>query len=63
MENKPEVNLTGKDGNAFVILGSCAKAARLAGWSKEKIKEFQDKAMGGDYDNLLQVCSEYFDIC
>lgn len=60
--NKPKVKLVGNDGNAFVILGSCHSAGAKAGWSKEKLKEFQDKATSGDYDNLLRTACEYFDV-
>lgn len=60
--DKPKVTLVGNDGNAFSILGSCAKAARKAGWSQEQIKEFTDKATSGDYDNLLMVACQYFDV-
>ena len=60
--DKPKVKLTGADGNAFVILGSCHSAGAKAGWSKEKLKEFHDKATSVDYDNLLVVACEYFDV-
>ena len=61
-QNKPELNLIGQDGNAFFILGKAIKEAKRAGWDSEKIKEFQEKAMGGDYNQLLQTCMEYFDV-
>jgi hypothetical protein len=63
MLSKPTVQLTGNDGNALGILGACLKAARKAGWNKEQVKEFQDKATSGDYDHLLNVVSAYFDVC
>ena len=59
---KPRVKLTGEDGNAFAILGRCRAAARKASWSQERIQEFLDKARSGDYNNLLCVCTEYFDV-
>ena len=49
-----EVQLSGKDGNAFAIIGAVAKAMRRAGLSKEDVHEFQQTAMSGDYDNVLQ---------
>jgi hypothetical protein len=60
--SKPTVQLTGNDGNALGILSACMKAARKAGWNKEQVKEFQDKATSGDYDYLLNVVCEYFDV-
>jgi hypothetical protein len=65
MENeitKPKVKLTGENGNAFVILAACVKAARKAGWSTQMIREFRDKAMAADYDSLLRTCMEYFEV-
>jgi len=59
---KPNVKLIGQDGNAFVILGLCQQAARRAKWSPDEIKSFRDKAMAGDYDNLLRVVEDHFDI-
>jgi hypothetical protein len=59
---KPTVKLTGNDGNAFVILGSCHLAGKKAGWNKEKLKEFSDKATSGDYNHLLRTACEYFDV-
>ena len=60
--NKPKVELIGEDGNAFNVLGICLRVAKKENWSKEKIDEFKTKAMSGDYDNLLMVVSEFFDI-
>jgi hypothetical protein len=59
---KPFLQLTGEDGNAFSIMGRARRAARRAGWSKEKITEYTGKCMSGDYDHLLQVTMEYFDV-
>lgn len=60
--DKPEVKLIGKDGNAFFILGTCQQAARRAGWSPAEIKSFVDKATSGDYNNLLRVVQDHFDV-
>jgi hypothetical protein len=61
-EKKPRVKLVGENGNAFAILGRCREAARKAGWTSERIKEFTDKATSGNYNNLLCTCMEYFDV-
>lgn len=60
--NKPKLELTGQDGNAFCVLGKAGKAARKAEWSKEKTKKFMDEAMNGNYDHLLATCMEYFEV-
>jgi hypothetical protein len=54
--------LIGFDGNAYSILGRCKEAARKAKWPTEKWEEFRVKAMGGDYDNLLRVATDYFEV-
>lgn len=61
-DQRPTVKLVGGDGNAFAILGACHKAARKAGWSKERLAEFNAKATSGDYDHLLGTAMEYFDV-
>ena len=62
METKPVLKLVGQDGNAFMILGLAQRAAKKAGWSKEEISEFMTEAQSGDYDHLLQTCTEYFEV-
>ena len=56
------VTLTGRDGNAFAILGRCRAAARDSGLSDEEIAAFMDEAMAGDYDQLLQTAMRWFEI-
>jgi hypothetical protein len=59
---KPEVQLTGTDGNAFAIMGKVTRALKKAGYNEEVIKNYRKEAMSGDYDNLLCVSSEYVEI-
>ena len=61
-EKKPRLKLSGEDGNAYFIIGRAIRAAKEAGWADEKIKEFQNDAMSGDYDHVLQTCMKYFDV-
>ena len=56
-----KVELIGGDGNAFAILGNCARMAKRAGLTKEQIAEFQEEATKDDYNHLLRTCMEYFD--
>jgi len=54
---KPVIDLTGPDGNAFVLLGiarSYAKQLRL------DPKPITDEMMAGDYEHLLQVFDNHF---
>lgn len=61
-EEKPELKLVGEDGNVFFILGKAVRVARQAGWSEEKIEKFKEDAMSGDYNNVLRLCMEHFDV-
>lgn len=58
--DKPKVKLN--DGNAFSILGACKRAGVKAKWPEEKYKEFREKATSGDYNNLLMVVCQHFDV-
>ena len=60
-ENKPtkviEIDLTGPEGNAFVLLGYAGKWAKQMGLDSKAI---QEEMMSGDYDHLLSVLEKYF---
>ena len=56
------VELTGKDGNAFAIMGRVAAAMRDAGIDQAEIDDYLKRAMAGDYDNLLKVSMETVDV-
>ena len=51
------IDLTGPDGNAFVLLGMASKFAKQLDLDSEKILE---DMKSGDYENLLQVFDEHF---
>ena len=59
---KPELELIGQDGNAFMILGLAKRAATKAGWTAEQWTTYKTEATAGNYDNLLQVTMKYFDV-
>lgn len=60
-ENKPtktiEIDLTGPEGNAFVLIGYAGKWAKQLGLDSKAI---QAEMMSGDYENLLNVLEKYF---
>lgn len=60
--SKPTLRLIGEDGNVFYILGKAVREARRAGWDEEKIEQFKEEAMSGDYGHALQTCMEYFEV-
>ena len=54
-------NLVGVDGNAYAVMGYTSRALKNEGLPN-LVSEMQEKAMSGDYNNLLCVCMEYLDI-
>jgi hypothetical protein len=61
-DDRPVVKLVGTDGNAFAILGSRICAARRSGWSDARIAEFRAEATSGDYQQLLAIVQDWFDV-
>ena len=51
------IDLTGPDGNAFVLIGTAGKLARQLGLDKDAI---QKELMAGDYENLVKVFDKHF---
>ena len=51
------IDLTGPDGNAFVLMGYAKRFAKQLGLDGNKIT---NEMMEGDYENLLQVFDNYF---
>ena len=56
------VELTGQNGNAFVILGLCKQAAQEYGLEKTEVDAFIEEATSDDYDHLLQTAIHWFDV-
>ncbi|WP_323034941.1 hypothetical protein [Pararhodobacter sp.] len=54
------VEVTGHDGNAFVILGRCRHAAQQADLNDDQISAFMAEAMADGYDHLLQTAMLWF---
>ena len=57
-----KVQLTGTDGNAFVVLGKVLGAMRKAGISDEERSKFKHEATKSDYDHLLATCMDWVDV-
>jgi hypothetical protein len=58
---RPVLVLIGQDGNAFSILARARRALRLAGRGDEWLA-FQVEATSADYDHLLAVVMEWFEV-
>lgn len=56
------VELVGKDGNAFNILGICRRAMRKAHLPQSEIDAFMQEATAGSYDDLLATCMDWFNV-
>jgi hypothetical protein len=57
-----EVQLTGKDGNAFAIMGRVSMAMRGAGVPEAEIDKYRAESMSGDYNRLLAIAMKYVDV-
>lgn len=56
------VQLPGRGGNAFVVIGKTALALRGAGVAEEEVKAFRTECMSGDYDHVLYTCMRWVDV-
>ncbi len=57
-----KVQLTGLDGNAFMIIGRVRRAMKEKHIAPEAIEEFTSTAMSGNYDNVLQTCMAWVNV-
>lgn len=51
------IDLTGPDGNAFVLIGKAGNLAKQLGLDKDTI---QKEMMSGNYDHLINVFDKHF---
>jgi hypothetical protein len=54
------IDLTGPDGNAFVLIGTAQNYAKQLGYPKEERDALRQEMMEGDYENLLEVFDSHF---
>jgi tRNA U54 and U55 pseudouridine synthase Pus10 len=57
LDRKPEIDLTGPDGNAFFLFGLASRWAKDLGKNEKKIL---DDMKSGDYEHLLEVMEREF---
>lgn len=53
------VQLTGEDGNAFVIVSRVRRALKAGGVPSSDIEQFTADATSGDYAHVLNTCTEW----
>ena len=61
-DERPTLKLIGTDGNAFAVLAKARAALKAEGYSKAEIERYTEEATAGDYDHLLRVTMEWFDV-
>ena len=52
-----EIDLTGTDGNAFVLIGTASRLAKQLGLDADEIKS---EMMSGDYEHLVNTFDKHF---
>jgi hypothetical protein len=57
---RPEIDLSGPEGNAFVLMGYVSTFGKQLGLTKEEIKGITTRMMEGDYDNLIKIFDDEF---
>lgn len=58
-----DVQLTGRDGNAFAVIGNVTNALkREARCDQKEIDAFIEEATSGDYDHVLQTCMKWVNV-
>lgn len=61
-ELKPgiEIDLTGPQGNAYVLLATARDLARRMQYSQEEIDDLMNEMKGSDYEYLVQTFDDHF---
>lgn len=54
------IDLTGPQGNAFVLLGMANDFGKQLGWDPKKRGEINTEMISGDYENLIRVFDKHF---
>lgn len=57
-----EVQLSGQEGNAVVIIGRVRRALRQGGVGSDEAEQFTREAMDGSYSDLLRTVGEWVTI-
>ena len=58
--DKIQIDLSGPDVNAFMLLGRASSLGKQLGKSKEEIQEMLTEMKSSDYEHLIKVFDQYF---
>jgi len=58
--NKPFIDLSGPDGNAFVLLTTANRLGRDLGFTREQKEEIHKEMTSGDYEHLVETFEKHF---
>lgn len=58
--NGIQIDLSGPNGNAFVLLGTAKKLGRQLGYGREQVEKISNEMMAGNYEELLAVFEKHF---
>lgn len=54
------MDLTGPQGNAFVLLGTANNLARQLDWDSQEREDLLENMMSGEYEYLVKIFDENF---
>ena len=54
------IDLTGPEGNAFVLMGYAQRFAKQLGYDKKEVDELMEEMRSGDYETLINVFESHF---
>ena len=59
-DRKPEIDLTGPDGNAYSVMAYAKSYAEQLGYSDTRTEKMLEDMMSDDYEHLLEVFEKNF---
>jgi hypothetical protein len=60
VRSKIELDLTGPQGNAFVVLGTVQRLMKTLKFHEAQIKTVKAEMMSGDYEHLIATAEKHF---
>lgn len=59
-QTRPEIDLSGPQGNAIVIIGTASKLGKQVGMSQEEVNEMVEDMMSSNYEHVIRVFDRHF---